>query len=148
MIDRRAVRVLLCRLAVAALALPGCGGGEAGTSGSGPSASAGVLAWDPPVTYVDNTALDPSMDLDYYEFYVREDEAFTDADPPLAQVAAVTDVLSPDGNFYLQELTREFVLDNLVPFAEPGRRYYLSIRAVGVDGLKSGFSAPVVWDLS
>ncbi|MBI5419384.1 MAG: hypothetical protein HZA60_04790 [Deltaproteobacteria bacterium] len=97
---------------------------------------------------MDNTVLDPFQDLDYYEFYVRGDRNFTDNDAPLAQMAAVTNVLSPDGRTYIPELTDEFLLDNLRPFTQPGQVYYLSIRAVGVDQVKSGFSTPVVWDLT
>lgn len=150
MFHRPLAQWLVLGTAIALLSLPGCGGGDTGTQAQGedPLQPASVLSWDPPVTYDDATPLDPSRDLDYYEFYIREDEAFSEADEPLAQVAAVTDVLTPEGDAYLQELTREFYLDNLIPFAEQGKRYYLSVRAVGVDGVRSGFSAPVVWDLS
>jgi hypothetical protein len=86
------------------------------------------------------------VDLDYYEFYIRADMNFTDNDLPVAQVAAVEDILSPDGQQYLQDLVTEFDLQNLLPFVPPGQTGYLSIRAVGVDGLKSDFSQPVRWD--
>jgi len=105
-----------------------------------------VLAWDPPQTYEDSTPLDPYRELDYYEFYLRGDNSFSDDDLPVAQVAAVTNVLAPDGTVTLQTLTTEFNLQNLLPFVPPGPTCFLSIRAVGVDGLKSGFSQPVAWN--
>src|SRR4030065_2477558 len=107
-----------------------------------PPGVASALAWDAPQTYEDHPPLDPYKDLDYYEFYVRNDPNFTENDSPLAQVAAVEDILSPDGQTYLKNLTRLFNLATLTPFLNPGSRYYTSIRAVGVDGLNSGFSQP------
>ncbi len=92
--------------------------------------------------------MDPRRDLDYYEFFLRADENFTDADGPVAQVSAFADVPSPNGKSFTRELMKEFDLGNLLPFVEQGKRYYLSIRAVGVDGLRSGYMVPVVWDVS
>jgi hypothetical protein len=141
-----AMAVLIC-----CLALVGCGGGgEESTAQSAPppGASASTLAWDPPTTFEDNTAMDPYRDLDYYEIYLREDANFTDNDAPVAQIAAVTNVLSEDGASNRQELATDFALGNLLSFTQPGAVYYLSVRSVGADGLKSGFSSPVVWNLS
>ncbi len=130
--------------------LIGCGGGDEKTQpqSSGTGSPTSTLAWDPPQTYVDNTPLDPYMDLDYYEFYVSSGTNFTENDVPVAQVAAISDVLAPDGRSYTQTLTNEFLLVNLLPFTRPGRVCYISIRSVGVDGLKSDFSAPVAWNLT
>ncbi len=130
---------------------PGCGGGGAGTaSGDGlsPSATGAVLEWNPPTVAADGTAMDPQRDLSYYEFYLRTDTNFSDADVPVAQVPSFGEVRSPDGHSFRRTLTTEFPMENLLPFVEPGKRYYVSIRAVGVDGLKSAFMVPVVWDLS
>ncbi len=137
-------------LLVLFLSLAGCGGGGSATEsqGSQPAKAASVVAWDPPTTYVDNSMMDPYRDLDYYEFYVGSSPNFTDNDVPIAQVAAVTNILGSDGNSYNTTLTNEFILGNLKPFAMPGKVNYLSIRAVGVGGLKSDFSEPVLWDLS
>ncbi|MGB3095555.1 MAG: hypothetical protein WBB46_02325 [Candidatus Deferrimicrobiaceae bacterium] len=128
--------------------LSGCGGGGDSSEVSVPAGTANVLAWDPPQTYEDSTVLDPYTELDYYEFYVREDNNFTDNDLPVAQVAAVADILSLDGTNYLQNLTTEFELQNLLPFVPPGTNCFLSIRAVGVDGLRSQFSEPIIWHQS
>jgi len=142
--------VFLMGLIVAMIVLPGCGGGGGGGSSavSPPSGSFMALEWDPPRVAADSTPLDPRRDLDYYEFYLRTDQNFTENDQPVAQVAAFYDVLSNNGKSFKRELTTEFTLDNLLPFTEKGKNYYVSIRAVGVDGLKSGFMVPVPWDLS
>lgn len=129
---------ILVVLAVAASA--GCGGG--GAEGEAavplPGVPASLLTWDPPTTYVDSTPLDPYLELDHYEFYIRDDVDFTDADLHIAEVRAVDN----------QALVVEFNLDNLLPFVPPGPRGYLSIRAVGIDGTKSPFSPPIAWDHS
>jgi hypothetical protein len=116
--------------------LIGCGGGGEQSTGTGSHTP--TLAWDPPRTYIDNTPLDPYRDLDYYEFYVSSNTNFTENDMPVAQVAAISN----------DTLTNEFLLINLLPFSQPGRVCYISIRSVGADGLKSNFSAPVAWDLT
>jgi len=139
--------IFLFILAVCAL-LSGCGGEGASSEASVPvpAGTANVLAWDPPQTYEDSTVLDPYTELDYYEFYVREDGNFTDNDLPVAQVGATADILSPDGTVYLKNLTTEFDLQNLLPFVPPTSSCYLSIRAVGADGLRSQFSEPIIWN--
>lgn len=130
------------------LAACGGGGGADGAAVVPPNpAGASILAWDPPQTYDDTTPLDPLTDLDYYEFYVRADENFSDNDLPVAQVAAVSDILSPDGTVYVSALTTEFDLENLRPFMPAENNCYLSIRAVGMDGAKSEFSQPILWRL-
>ncbi|PWB65975.1 MAG: hypothetical protein C3F14_04780 [Deltaproteobacteria bacterium] len=106
------------------------------------------MAWDPPTTFQDNTAMDPYRELDYYEIYMRSDANFTDNEAPVAQVAAITNVLAADGKSLQQELTTGFSLENLLPFTQPGAVYYLCVKSVGVDGLKSDFSVPVAWSLS
>lgn len=135
--NRSLVHALVFLFLAGGIFLSGCGGGGEGAMASIPPGVASALHWDPPQTYEDNTPLDPCRDLDYYEFYVRNDPNFTENDLPLAQVAATEDYQNP---------TRLFNLVNLTPFIAPGARYYLSIRAVGIDGLKSGFSQPVMWD--
>ncbi len=144
--SRRHVHALVFLFIAGCILLSGCGGGGGTAMASIPSNPLSELSWDPPQTYEDNTPLDPYQDLDYYEFYVRNDPNFTEEDLPVAQVAAVEDVLSPDGQVYLKNLTCLFNLANLAPFVAPGSNAYLSIRAVGIDGLKSQFSQPVTWD--
>lgn len=148
---RAGANIMMIALAALAVLLAGCGGGggggaEGAQASPGPGSSAPALAWDPPTTFSDNTLMDPYVDLDYYEFYLRSDVNFADNDVPVAQVSAVTSVLAADGSSYVPSLTSVFNLVNLQPFTQQGRVYYLSIKSVGMDGLKSGFSTPVVWN--
>lgn len=137
--------VFLMVLIVTMIVLPGCGGGGEGGSTSG---STTVMEWDPPLVAADGTPMDPRRDIEYYELFLRTDRNFGDDDVPVAHVASFTDVLSPNGRSFKRELTKEFSPENLRPFTEKGKTYYISLRAVGVDGIKSGFMVPVEWDLS
>ncbi len=136
--------------ALLGILLAGCGGGGGSSESTGLTGTAAAnLAWEPPTTYADNSAMNPYQELDYYEIYVRTDDAnFTDNEVPVAQVSAVTNVLLPDGVTYNQMLTSSFELGNLIPFTQPGAVHYLSIKSVSVDGMKSDFSQPVTWDLT
>ncbi|MDD5762772.1 MAG: hypothetical protein PHP88_09745 [bacterium] len=135
-----AMRMLLGGFA-AMILLAGCGGGGGGETstnqGPAPSGPVSTLAWTPPATYNDNTALDPERDLDYYEIYVRQDPNFTDNDLPVVQVSPVA-AGSP---------VTEFNLD-LITSLPAGTQLYVSMRAVGVDRQKSAFMAPLTWDRS
>jgi hypothetical protein len=129
----------------------GCGGGEQAAAPAqsqtvSPPSPQTLLAWNPPSNYADNAALDPYRDLDHYEIYVSENADFTDTDLPAAVVAAVKDVSSPGGNPGGKILESEFLLNHIEPFIGAGNRYYVSLKAVGVDGQKSAFMSPVVWD--
>lgn len=139
--------VFLLALIVGMIVLPGCNSGGSSEVAS-PSGAITSLEWDPPKTSGDGTPINPVRDIDHYEFFLRTDENFTDIDLPVAQVSAVTDVLDPNGNIQSRGPTAEFTLENLLPFVESGKRYYVAIKAVGIDGIKSGFMAPVVWDVS
>ncbi len=150
-VKRSIVFTLVSLLLMGSTLYAGCGGG--GETGSieasvpvetpAPVSTASFLSWDPPQTYEDESPLDPYLDLDYYEFYIRDDMNFTDNDLPVAQVAAVGDALSPDGQSYLEILATEFDMQNLMPYVPADLSGYLSIRAVGVDGQKSDFSQPI-----
>jgi hypothetical protein len=149
MMKQTGVLVLVSLLLAGGALLAGCGGEEETSVALVSPDTVGFLAWDPPQTYDDSSPLDPYTELDYYEFYVREDGNFTDNDLPVAQVAACADVLSADGTVYIPKLTTEFDLQNLWPFLPPGTKGFLSIRAVGTDGLRSQFSEPMefrVWN--
>ncbi len=141
------ITVFLLALIVAMIVLPGCDSGGS-SEVSPPSGSTTSLEWDPPMTSADGTPINPVRDIDHYEFFLRTDENFTDSDLPVAQVSAVTDVFDQNGNFQSRGPTVEITLENLLPFVERGKRYYVAIKAVGIDGLKSGFMSPVVWDVS
>ncbi len=137
-------------IALAVLAA-GCGGGGGGETAANtapvtPSGPVSVLTWDPPLIYNDTSPLDPYRDLDHYEVYVRQDANFTGDDLPVATIAAVSDpppgTINPSGKI----LGKEFVLDQLTPYIPPGNRYFVSLKAVGVDGQKSDFMPAVLWD--
>ena len=144
MMIRNCVLVFVSLLLAGSALLAGCGGGEESTVASVSPGTVNFLVWDPPQTYDDSSPLDPYTELDYYEFYVRGDGNFTDNDLPVAQVAACADILSPDGTVYIPNLTTEFDLQNLLPFLPLESSGFLSIRAVGMDGLRSQFSEPII----
>lgn len=153
--DRFRIRHTISMIIIIAILLPSCGmwGDESEVSQqtgavSQPSETVTALEWDPPEVADDGTPMDPRQDLEYYELYLRTDTNFGDHDLPVAYVASFTDVFSPDGESFKRELVNEFFLDNLLPFTEGGKPYYVSLRAVSVDGKKSEFMYPVVWDLS
>ena len=146
--DRFRIRRTLFMIIMIAVLLPSCGEWEEQSQVSQPSGMVTALEWDPPEVADDGTPMDPRQDLEYYELYLRTDTNFGDNDLPVAYVASFTDIFSPDGGSFKRELVNEFVLDHLLPFTERGKQYYVSIRAVSVDGKKSEFMYPVAWDLS
>ena len=147
-----AMRMLLGGF-VAVLLLAGCGGeGETPQSmGLTPSGPVSVLTWDPPARFTDNDPVDPYRDIDHYEVYVREDANFTNSDNPVMLIPAVTTVdptraPSTVGMNKGKKPNAEFILENLNPYISMANRQYVSLKAVGVDGQKSAFMAPVPWD--
>jgi hypothetical protein len=129
----------------------GCGGGGSDSApvpsqSVSPSSPVSILAWNPPSKYADNATLDPYRELDHYEVYVSTDGNFTDTDLPLAYIAAVKDAPPSGGNPGGKVLETEFILENIEPFIDPGNRHYVSLKAVGIDGQKSGFMPYVLWD--
>jgi len=148
MAGRRAGEWIVMMLFAAGL-FAGCGGGgESPQSQTPPPAgTASVLVWAPPATFNDNTPLNPVTDIEFYELYLRPDPNFTESDPPAVQVAAVADNPSPDGRSILKTPVTEFTLE-LIPSLPNGNLLYVSMRAVGVDGQKSAFMAPVPWNRS
>lgn len=110
-------------------------GGGVASSGGGTALSARTLTWAAPESYTDQTSLNPFTDLDGFEIYVNESGSFADADPPNAVVSAV----DPGTH----TLTTSFNLANLSPYLTVGPRYYVSLRAVAITGLKSEFSPPL-----
>jgi hypothetical protein len=141
--------LLVALTAVMSVLFIGCGGGGEGTQAQsgGSGTYTATLVWDTPKNFADGISIDPRRDLDHYEVFLRADTNFNDTDLPVVQVAAISDVASPGGISFRRTPTTEISLDRLVPYTQPGKRYYVSIKAVGVDGLKSGFMPPVEWDL-
>lgn len=137
-------------LVLAAL-LAGCGGGggggETAQQPNVPPGPVSVFSWAAPATFNDNTPLNPATDLEYYELYLRTDTNFSESDPPAIQIAAVADQPTQDGASIVKAPVTEFTLD-LIPSLPSGNVLYISMRAVGIDGQKSAFMAPVAWDRS
>lgn len=119
--------------------LYGCGGGGSTSNGAGEVVAAKTLSWIPPVSYTDETPLNPATDLDSFEIYIRETGAFNETDVPLATVAAIDPV---SGNS-----VTSFNLALLSPFLSKGTNYYVAVRAVALTGSRSDFSAPATFSL-
>ena len=127
--------VLVIALGLMMASSIGCGGGGSSSDESGTPLPARVLSWEAPTSYVDTTAMNPVTELDRYEIHVNETGNFNDTDPPDAAVSAVDPAT--------RSLTTSFNLANLSPQVTVGPKYYVSLRAVALTGLKSDFSPPV-----
>jgi len=79
--------------------------------------------------------MDPVTELDRFEIHVNETGTFANTDPPIAAVSAVDPAT--------HALTTSFNLANLSPHVTVGPKYYVSLRAVALTGLKSDYSPPV-----
>ena len=148
MLHRTTLRGFIVLLAAIGI-LSGCGGGGETPEAQAPSPSGpvSVFAWAAPSTFNDNTPLNPSADIDYYELYLRTDPNFTESDQPAVEIAAVAENLTPDGQSSVRSPVTQFTLD-LIPSVPSGNLLYVSMRAVGIDRQKSAFMAPVAWDRS
>jgi hypothetical protein len=78
--------------------------------------------------------MNPVTDLDRFEIYVNESNTFAVTDIPQAIISAVDPAT--------HAVTTSFNLANLSPYLAVGPRYYVSLRAVAITGLKSDFSLP------
>ena len=78
--------------------------------------------------------MNPITDLDRFEIYVHESATFADTDIAQAIVSAIDPAT--------HTLSTSFNLANLSPYVTVGPRYYVSLRAVAITGLKSDFSPP------
>ena len=132
-------KILILSLIAALAILSGCGGGDSASSDTGTTPGtalpARTLSWEPPTSYVDATPMNPVTELDQFEIYVNETGAFTDKDLPTASLGAV----DPQ----TRTISSSFNLANLSPHVNAGPKYYVSLRAVALTGLKSDFSPPV-----
>jgi hypothetical protein len=75
--------------------------------------------------------MNPLLELDRFEVYVNDSGSFDEADTPQAILSAV-DPAS-------RQLTTSFNLANITALTS-GPRYWVSLRAVALTGLKSDFS--------
>lgn len=119
-------------LFLAVFLFSGCGGGGGGGESAYEVLPTKTLSWESPTSYSDGSPLDPASELDRFEIYVNENGTFSDNDPEMAAVSAV--------NKTTGQITTSFNLANLSPFISKGIQYFVSIRAVDRNGIKSGFS--------
>ena len=70
--------------------------------------------------------MNPARDLAWYEIYIRQDASFGPNDKVFATVSP-TDTT--------------FDLANVALLLDPGVNYYVSMRSVGLLGMKSAFSS-------
>jgi len=78
--------------------------------------------------------MNPVTDLDRFEIYIHESSTFADTDIPQAILSAIDPAT--------HNLSTSFNLSNLSSVLTVGPRYYVSLRAVAITGLKSEFSPP------
>ena len=134
--------VILVAMIVMLAAFSGCGGGgSAGSAdsgggslpGGGAALPARTLNWEAPSSYTDGTPMNPLSDLDRFEVYVNESGSFDGSEVPQAVLSAVDPATL--------QLTTSFNLANIAALTN-GPRYWVSLRAVALTGLKSDFSPP------
>jgi len=125
---RRYQWILGTSLVLGAL-LSACSGGGLSSAPSVPGKS---VYWAAPQYFTDNTPLDPSRDLRGFEIYIKQDPSFGPVDIPVATASS---------------LDTEYNLANVSPDLSNGVNYYVSIRAVTLDGMKSDFSPAVAFSL-
>ena len=136
---------ILISMIVMLTAFSGCGGGgSAGTAdsgggtppGGGTALPARTLNWEAPSSYTDGTPMNPLSELDRFEVYVNESGSFDGSEVPQAILSAV----DPS----TRQLTTSFNLANIAALTS-GPRYWVSLRAVALTGLKSDFSPPATF---
>jgi len=130
----RKIYLFILLLAIGSV-VAGCGGGGStgeGSAGGGETLPAKYLSWEPPRTYTDSSPLNPAVDLDRIEIFVKENGNFSDNDNEMAALSAIDQGTG--------KVATTFNLANLTPFISRGVAYHVSVRAVAKNGLKSEFS--------
>jgi len=123
---RQRHELILMALAVLGALFTACSGGG---SSSALSVQGKTVYWAAPQFFADNnTPLVPSRDLQGFEIYIRQDPSFGPADSPVATASA---------------LDNTYNLANVSPPLSKGVTYYVSLRTVAVDGVKSDLCTPV-----
>jgi hypothetical protein len=92
-----------------------------------PTPPSKTVHWTSPQSFSDGTKLDPSRDLQGYEIYIKQELPFGPDDNPVATLSHL------DTSFYLGKVT---------PPLPQGVTYYISLRTVAANGVKSVFSLP------
>jgi len=128
MIPRRHALILVA-LAVLGALLSACSGNG---SSSAPSIPGKNVYWAVPQFFADNTPLVPSRDLQRVEIYIKQNSSFGPSDNLVATA-------SP--------LVNKYNLANVSPPLSKGVTYYVSLRAVTIEGMKSDFSPAASFSL-
>jgi hypothetical protein len=113
--------------------LSACSGGGGGSSSNSPTPTPKTVRWAAPQYFTDTTPLVPSRDLQGFEIYVKRDPSFGPADSATATASA---------------LDTTYKLENVSPPLLNGVTYYVSLRTVTVEGMKSDFSPAVSFSIS
>ncbi|MCL1926506.1 MAG: hypothetical protein FWF95_05150 [Syntrophorhabdaceae bacterium] len=138
----RTAKALAAFLTTAAF-FAACGGAGVEVAGTTTTMKTScMISWNAPETKVNNETINPYNDLYQYELYVSSTPNFSDTDTPVAFVSAVE-----NGESGARKLVTEFDLA-LLNIDNASSTLYVSLRAVGVDGQKSDFMAPVTWTRS
>jgi hypothetical protein len=90
------------------------------------------VRWAVPQYFTDNTPLVPFRDLQGYEIYIKRDPSFRPGDSPVATASA---------------MDTTYTLENDSPPLLNGVTYYVSLRTVTTEGVKSDFSPAVSFSL-
>jgi len=97
-----------------------------------PTPPSKTVVWAAPQYFADNTPLVASRDLKGFEIYIKQDSSFGPADNPVATA-------SP--------LVNRYNLSNISFPLSKGVTYYVSLRAVTKEGVKSDFSPAAPFSL-
>jgi len=124
MIRQRHAQIFVAFSVLVAL-LSACSGGGSSSAPSVPSILGKSVYWTAPQSFTDNSPVDPPRDLQGFEIYIRQDTSFGPADNPVATALP---------------LDNTYDLANVSPPLSKGT-YYVSLRVVTVEGMKSDFSA-------
>ena len=96
-----------------------------------------IMSWYAPETTVDNEKLNPYTELDHYELFINATGFFSEDDDPAVFISAVKN----------SKLITQFDLALINTDELPASpELYVSLKAVGIDGQKSDFMAPIIWN--
>ena len=98
-----------------------------------------LMTWEAPETTVDNEEINPYSELDHYELFINATGYFSEDDDPAVFISAVK------GGKLVTQFDLALINTNELPACP---ELYVSMKAVGIDGQKSDFMAPILWNRS
>jgi hypothetical protein len=111
-----------------------CSGGGGGGTASSPPGSTKSVHWGAPTQFADGGALDPSKDLSSYEIFINETGNFSPEEAP----RAISPAVDPSTKIPITS----FDLVKISPPLQLGTTYYVAMRAVDTNGIKSVLTLP------